>query len=187
MYRVADRCRSTVASDKEDLPPSSKDLRLKNHSFGCNEVCIPFLHTDQLAVYESLSAMRLVVRRTDTDTGDATMDATDELEQQSPFTSNSDSSQSTARTVPILQAPVIQTSAPSPGDPMEVTPPSTAMMGPPSRTSPENEANGGHDHMGMGDQPSSGSLAGPNAAAAAQAGAQQPKVVQTAFIHKLYK
>jgi len=39
--------------------------------------------------------------------------------------------------------------------------------------------------MGMGDQPNTGSIAGPNAAAAA--GAQQPKVVQTAFIHKLYK
>jgi hypothetical protein len=31
------------------------------------------------------------------------------------------------------------------------------------------------------------SMLGPNAAVAAQAGAQQPKVVQTAFIHKLYK
>jgi hypothetical protein len=30
-------------------------------------------------------------------------------------------------------------------------------------------------------------MSAPNAAAAAQAGAQQPKVVQTAFIHKLYK
>jgi hypothetical protein len=41
--------------------------------------------------------------------------------------------------------------------------------------------------MVMADQPQTGSLAGPNAAAAAAAGAQQPKVVQTAFIHKLYK
>jgi hypothetical protein len=113
------------------------------------------------------------------------MDATDERAQRSPFMSDSDSGQTTARTVPILQPPVLQTSAPSPGDPMDVTPPATAMMAPPTRTSPENEANGVHDHMG--DQPSSGSLAGPNAAAAAAAGAQQPKVVQTAFIHKLYK
>ncbi|KAI9053925.1 hypothetical protein LZ554_002870 [Drepanopeziza brunnea f. sp. 'monogermtubi'] len=59
------------------------------------------------------------------------------------------------------------------------------MMAPPARTSPDTETNGVHDQM-MGDQPSSGSLAGPNAAAAAAAGAQQPKVVQTAFIHKLY-
>jgi len=41
--------------------------------------------------------------------------------------------------------------------------------------------------MAMGDQLGTGHLAGPNAAAAAAAGAQQPKVVQTAFIHKLYK
>jgi len=73
---------------------------------------------------------------------------------------------------------------------MEVTPPSSAMMAPPARTSPDNETNGVHDQqvgMGMGEQPNTGSLAGPNAAAAAAAGAQQPKVVQTAFIHKLYK
>ncbi|PQE09850.1 hypothetical protein CJF30_00010336 [Rutstroemia sp. NJR-2017a BBW] len=94
--------------------------------------------------------------------------------------------QNPARTVPIIQPPILQTSAPSPGDPMDVTPPSTAMMGPPSRTSPENEANGIHEHMAGGDQPSSGSLAGPSAAAAAAAGGSGPKVVQTAFIHKLY-
>jgi hypothetical protein len=70
---------------------------------------------------------------------------------------------------------------------MEVSTPTTAAMGPPARTSEENETNGIHDHMGIGDQPSTGSLAGPNAAAAAATGAQQPKVVQTAFIHKLYK
>ncbi|KAJ5032938.1 uncharacterized protein L3040_009527 [Drepanopeziza brunnea f. sp. 'multigermtubi'] len=58
-------------------------------------------------------------------------------------------------------------------------------MAPPARTSPDMETNGVHDQM-MGDQPSSASVAGPNAAAAAAAGAQQPKVVQTAFIHKLY-
>jgi hypothetical protein len=98
-----------------------------------------------------------------------------------------ESSDTTVRTVPILQPPTLHTSPPSPGDPMDVTPPATISMGPPSRTSPDTEANGGHDQMVLGDQPSSGSLAGPNAAAAAAAGAQQPKVVQTAFIHKLYK
>jgi hypothetical protein len=69
---------------------------------------------------------------------------------------------------------------------MEVTP-ATAIMAPPTRANEESEANGIHDHIGIGDQPSASSLAGPNAAAAAAAGAQQPKVVQTAFIHKLYK
>ncbi|KAH6670726.1 HSF-type DNA-binding-domain-containing protein [Halenospora varia] len=114
------------------------------------------------------------------------MDPNDERAQRGPFLSDNDASQTTARTIPIIQPPILQTSAPSPGDPMEVTPPSSAMMAPPARTSPEGETNGVHDHMGMGDQPSSGSLAGPSAAAAAAAGAQQPKVVQTAFIHKLY-
>ena len=92
----------------------------------------------------------------------------------------------TARTVPILQPPTLQTSAPSPVDPMEVTPPASAMMAPPTRTSEENDANGTHENTGM-DQQNAGLMAGPNAAAAAATGAQQPKVVQTAFIHKLYK
>lgn len=60
-------------------------------------------------------------------------------------------------------------------------------MAPPTRANEDTEANGIHEHMAIGDQPSTGSLAGPNAAAAAAASAQQPKVVQTAFIHKLYK
>ncbi|KUJ08561.1 uncharacterized protein LY89DRAFT_333510 [Mollisia scopiformis] len=114
------------------------------------------------------------------------METTDERAQRGPFMGDTQPGQMTARTVPILQTPILQTSAPPVGDPMEVTPPATSSMAPPSRTSPDTDANGVHDQMMMGDQPSSGSLAGPNAAAAAAAGAQQPKVVQTAFIHKLY-
>lgn len=114
------------------------------------------------------------------------MDRADERARGSPFSSDSDPRQ-TSRTVPLRQPPIVTTSPPSPGDPMDVTTP-TAAMGPPTRTSEDSEPNGINDHMGAGDQPSSGSLAGgPNAAAAAAAGAQQPKVVQTAFIHKLYK
>ncbi|KAH7370558.1 HSF-type DNA-binding-domain-containing protein [Rhexocercosporidium sp. MPI-PUGE-AT-0058] len=97
--------------------------------------------------------------------------------QQSPFMSDTDPSQTTTRTVPILQTPTLITSAPSPQG-------ASAMMGPPSRTSPDMEANGVQDHM-MEDQPLTGSLAGPNAAAAAAA-AGGPKVVNTAFVHKLY-
>lgn len=99
------------------------------------------------------------------------------------------------RTLPILHTPTIQTTAASPRSPMdiaEVTPPASAVMGPPSRTSPE-DANGQHDHSmniglgaGLGDSLTVGNN-GPNAAVAAAAGSQQPKVVQTAFIHKLYK
>ncbi|KAH6717912.1 HSF-type DNA-binding-domain-containing protein [Leptodontidium sp. 2 PMI_412] len=94
--------------------------------------------------------------------------------QQSPFMSDTDPGQTTTRTVPIVQTPTLHTSPPSPG--------ASAMMGPPSRTSPDMEANGAQDHM-MEDQPHTGSLAGPNAAAAAASG---PKVVNTAFVHKLY-
>lgn len=113
---------------------------------------------------------------------------TDERSQLA-YMGNSTIGQSAVRSLPIIQPPSIHTSAPSPGDPMEVgetTPPASALMGPPSRTSPD-EANGHHEHTGSGDQLAPGSMAGPNAAAAAAAGSQQPKVVQTAFIHKLYK
>ena len=115
------------------------------------------------------------------------MDLTDDRAQQRSYMNGPSLGPNPARTVPIIQPPILQTSTPSAGDPMDVTPPGTAMMGPPSRTSPDNEANGIHDHMIGGDQPSSGSLAGPSAAAAAAAGGSGPKVVQTAFIHKLYK
>ena len=108
----------------------------------------------------------------------------DESVRKSPFVVDADMESST-RTVPIL-TPTIQTSAPSPGDPMDVTSPAMAAMGPPSRSSPEPEANGTHDHS-LDEQGHAPSMLGPNAAVAAQAGSQQPKVVQTAFIHKLYK
>jgi hypothetical protein len=115
------------------------------------------------------------------------MDLADERPRGSPFSSDSDPRQ-TSRTMPLRQPPLVKTSPPSPGDPMDVTTPTTATMGPPARTSEEAEGNGISEHMGAGDQPSTGTLAtGPSAAAAAAAGAQQPKVVQTAFIHKLYK
>lgn len=62
-----------------------------------------------------------------------------------------------------------------------------APMGPPVGVSPDPEANGAHEHMGGTEERGHTPMSAPNAAAAAQAGAQQPKVVQTAFIHKLYK
>lgn len=67
---------------------------------------------------------------------------------------------------------------------MDRNPSSSTVMAPPVRMSPENEANGTHEQIVSGDQAQNNSLTGPNAAAA---GGQQPKVVQTAFIHKLYK
>lgn len=87
------------------------------------------------------------------------------------------------RVLPILNLPEPHSSASPPSDPMEITSPSQK-MGPPSRSSPEvSEATGARE--GSGDTGGSTSL---NAAVAAQAGSgQAPKVVQTAFIHKLYK
>ncbi|KAF7942739.1 uncharacterized protein EAE97_006193 [Botrytis byssoidea] len=114
------------------------------------------------------------------------MDVMDDRAQQHSYINGPSLGQIPARTVPIIQQPTLQTPAPS-GDAMDVTPPGSAVMGPPSRTSPDHEANSIPEHMMVEDQPSSGSLATPSAAAAAAAGGGiQPKVVQTAFIHKLY-
>jgi hypothetical protein len=67
---------------------------------------------------------------------------------------------------------------------MDTTPPST--MGPPMLSSPNGDRNMEQAASGPGDQTAStnGGSGQPVGAAAA---AQQPKVVQTAFIHKLYK
>ena len=69
---------------------------------------------------------------------------------------------------------------------MEMSPPGTATMGPPSRTG-DDSTNGIHDQIGGGEQQPLANMAGSNASAAGAASAQVPKVVQTAFIHKLYK
>ena len=69
---------------------------------------------------------------------------------------------------------------------MDLTPPTTA-MGPPVHSSPEMEHQGGAN--GTYGDPGSGH-GGPTAnglSAAAATSSQQHKVVQTAFIHKLYK
>lgn len=70
-----------------------------------------------------------------------------------------------------------------------MTPPVSAAMGPPSNSSPEVDT----DSHNTGLSGEAGHSANGNngvslsAAAAAAATSQQPKVVQTAFIHKLYK
>jgi len=92
-----------------------------------------------------------------------------------------------ARTVPIIntsQTPIIKTSAPSDsGDPMDITTPTKD-----SSKSPDGEGGGSaerHTNGNSNDQLSaSASMPAPAVAAAA---VHQPKIVQTAFIHKLYK
>ncbi|WEW59394.1 Flocculation suppression protein [Emydomyces testavorans] len=104
---------------------------------------------------------------------------------RNPFTGPVDMS-TESRSIPVLSAS-ISPSDPMPGDPMDVSPPASAAMGPPSQSSPEVEqgptshTNGNTGESGASQNTAAGQ---PTGAAAA---AQQPKVVQTAFIHKLYR
>ena len=84
----------------------------------------------------------------------------------------------------------------SQSDDMDITPPASASMTGPTTSSPEAEGEGHknktHNSQGIngnhGDNSqSSGATNGTALSAAAAASSQQPKVVQTAFIHKLYK
>lgn len=95
------------------------------------------------------------------------------------------------RTVPIL-TPTIQMSGPPDSDPMDITTPTNSSAPPSATKSPERDANGSLDPMRHGNLKSEGqssagimSMAAPPPAAAAAV--QGPKIVQTAFIHKLYK
>ena len=71
---------------------------------------------------------------------------------------------------------------------MEEAPPASAAMGPPMNSSPEMEHEGPNGIVSQNDggHTVNGVPCGPLSAAAV-ASAQQPKVVQTAFIHKLYR
>lgn len=88
----------------------------------------------------------------------------------------------TTRTLPILSS--TSATANRSGDKMDVSQPQVAPMGPP-QSSPNGERQSEQhqsEHSGQnGQNGASGQLVG------AAAAAQQPKVVQTAFIHKLYK
>jgi len=95
-----------------------------------------------------------------------------------------------ARTVPIAP-PTIQMSAPSPGEPMEITTPTNTSAPHSATKSPDSDVG----VNGLGErplQPSPGEQVPPDnlimpAPVAAAAAVHQPKIVQTAFIHKLYK
>ncbi|KAF2007147.1 hypothetical protein P154DRAFT_184690 [Amniculicola lignicola CBS 123094] len=90
------------------------------------------------------------------------------------------------KSIPILPSSTGSSSLTPPRDPMDITPSSVPCMGPPVLNSPSVERNGaGQQALANGD-----SDCGMNGSAVpaigAAAAAQQPKVVQTAFIHKLY-
>lgn len=109
-----------------------------------------------------------------------------------------------ARTIPII-TPTIQMSAPSPGEPMDITTPTNSSAPQSATKSPDSDVNasGGnasnesnerlqpiqaqinnnhHNHQAS----SENNIIMPAPVAAAPA-VHQPKIVQTAFIHKLYK
>ncbi|KAI0016645.1 hypothetical protein F4780DRAFT_670147 [Xylariomycetidae sp. FL0641] len=103
-----------------------------------------------------------------------------------------------ARTVPIrtttpTPTPIIKMSAPSPGgDPMDITTPTNSSApqsvgksseGEGSESNDRQNAASSNDHIAAGHASTSMPAPAPAAAAAA---VHQPKIVQTAFIHKLY-
>ena len=73
------------------------------------------------------------------------------------------------------------------GEPMDMTP-SPGSMGPPTQNSPDAEHTlGAGTTLGSDVGPMSTGQVPNGVSAAAATSSQQPKVVQTAFIHKLYK
>ncbi|KAK0706477.1 HSF-type DNA-binding-domain-containing protein [Lasiosphaeria miniovina] len=94
-----------------------------------------------------------------------------------------------ARTVPII-TPTIQMSAPSPGEPMEITTPTSSSAPASATKSPDSDVNvNGYSERSnsvmQNDQLPMDNIIMP-APVAAAAAVHQPKIVQTAFIHKLY-
>ncbi|EON65377.1 hypothetical protein W97_04615 [Coniosporium apollinis CBS 100218] len=88
------------------------------------------------------------------------------------------------KSIPILPSSSTGSSLTPPRDPMDVTPSGSTVMGPPLLSSPGADRNGGAHIPGCESEPVTNGNGGP--AIGAAAAAQQPKVVQTAFIHKLY-
>ena len=90
------------------------------------------------------------------------------------------------RNIPILPTST-RSFEPTNGDPMDVASPASVTMGPPSHSSPEMELPAPLNNGSYSDAPHQNGSLGNGLSAAAATSSQQPKVVQTAFIHKLYK
>lgn len=95
------------------------------------------------------------------------------------------------KSIPILPSSTASSTLTPPRDPMDITPSTLPTMGPPVLSSPVGERNGTSQQTNgeseAGSATNGTSAAGSAPAIGAAAAAQQPKVVQTAFIHKLYK
>lgn len=91
------------------------------------------------------------------------------------------------RNIPILPSS-IKPVEPTHEDPMDTTPTASTAMGPPGHSSPEMDTAGplNSGNYGEATHMQNGTTSNGMSAAAATS-SQQPKVVQTAFIHKLYK
>lgn len=91
--------------------------------------------------------------------------------------------------IPILPSSASNSSsAPKPGNAMDETPQKSSAMGPPiSNSSPVAERNCAINTQMSGEGGEIATNGNGATAIGAAAAAQQPKVVQTAFIHKLYK
>lgn len=139
------------------------------------------------------------------------MSSVAELPSRSPFSAARDTS-GKHRHLPVLPS-TMSPSNPPHSDPMDITPTTTAATAPPAQTSAEGGSSGAQNNNtnpntnasvnsntnanasansnGSSETPSANSSSttttGPNQTIGAAAAAQQPKVVQTAFIHKLYK
>lgn len=104
---------------------------------------------------------------------------------RNPFSGDAQN-QSGNRKIPILPSST-KTVEPHMGDPMELTP-SPGSMGPPGHSSPEVETtHASSNGPNLESAPTANGSGVNGVSAAAATSSQQPKVVQTAFIHKLYK
>lgn len=90
------------------------------------------------------------------------------------------------KSIPILPSSSASSHLTPPRDPMDITPSPLPTMGPPMLNGPDRSAHQDHHTNGDADGKMS-AVNGNPAPMGAAAAAQQPKVVQTAFIHKLYK
>ena len=73
------------------------------------------------------------------------------------------------------------------GEDMDIAPPGLGAMGPPIHSSPDMDYQPPLSNGSQAEAMYGHSAGGLSAAAAAATSSQQPKVVQTAFIHKLYR
>ncbi|KAF2016126.1 hypothetical protein BU24DRAFT_194291 [Aaosphaeria arxii CBS 175.79] len=104
--------------------------------------------------------------------------------RRSPF-SLDPHNQGLHKSIPILPSSSGSTLTP-PRDPMDITPSTAPSMGPPVLTSSNSDRGGGTNQGSNGDSDTPITNGTSTPAIGAAAAAQQPKVVQTAFIHKLY-